>query len=126
MRVEGLTLELGELLISHEGTPGHAVGRDAGAVVALETRLTPELEAEGLARELARRVNDLRREAGFEIADRIALRYGGGIGAAIERFGEMVAGETLATSIVPGLAGRGHAWKGELNGVPAELEIEKA
>ncbi|MEK7285046.1 MAG: isoleucine--tRNA ligase, partial [Chloroflexota bacterium] len=52
VRVEGLTLELGELLISHEGTPGHAVGRDAGAVVALETTLTPELEAEGLVREL--------------------------------------------------------------------------
>ena len=43
-----------EVLISHEGAPGHAVGRDAGATVALETKVTPELELEGLAAFVAR------------------------------------------------------------------------
>jgi isoleucyl-tRNA synthetase len=94
-------------------------------VVALETALTPELEAEGLARELVRKVNDLRKDAGFEIADRIALRYGGAIAPTIERFGDLVKGETLATSLRAGLAGRGHRWAGELNGVATELEVER-
>jgi isoleucyl-tRNA synthetase len=123
--VEGFTLTPAEVLVSHEGTPGHTVGKDAGAVVALETTLTPDLEAEGLARELVRKVNDLRKEAGFEIADRIALRYGGPIAPTVERFKELVGSETLATSLGAGLAGRGHAWSGELNGVATELELEK-
>ncbi|HEX9494865.1 MAG TPA: class I tRNA ligase family protein, partial [Candidatus Limnocylindria bacterium] len=124
IEVEGFILGPEEVLVSHEGTPGHTVGKDAGAVVALETTLTPELEAEGLARELVRKVNDLRKEAGFEIADRIALRYAGAIAPTIERFGDLVKGETLASSLRPGLAGGGHRWTGELNGVATELELE--
>jgi isoleucyl-tRNA synthetase len=123
--VEGHTLEAGELLVSHQGAPGHAVGRDAGLVVALDTRLTPELEAEGLARELVRKVNEMRRDAGLEISDRIALRYGGLVAAAIERHQDLVASETLASSVTPGLKGAGHRWTGELNGVSAELELER-
>ena len=125
IEVEGFRVGPNEVLVSHEGTPGHAVGRDAGATVALETTLTPELEAEGLARELVRKVNDLRKEAGFEIADRIALRYAGTIAATIDRFAELVKGETLASSLGPGLRGHGHHWKGELNGIATELELEK-
>ncbi|MDP9246463.1 MAG: DUF5915 domain-containing protein, partial [Chloroflexota bacterium] len=123
--VEGFTLGPDEVLISHEGTAGHTVGTDAGAVVALETTLTPDLEAEGLARELVRKVNDLRKDAGFEIADRIALRYGGAIGPTIERFRDLVASETLATAVEAGRTGRGHTWTGPLNGVATELELEK-
>ncbi|HEY8759064.1 MAG TPA: isoleucine--tRNA ligase [Candidatus Limnocylindria bacterium] len=125
IEVEGFTLSPAEVLVSHEGSAGHTVGKDAGAVVALETTLTPELEAEGLARELVRRVNDLRKEAGFEISDRIAIRYGGAIAPTVEQFLELVGTETLATSVRPGLAGRGHPWAGDLNGVATELELEK-
>ena len=123
--VEGLSLSPSEVLVSHEGAPGHAVGRDAGATVALETKRTPELELEGLAREIAHHLNNLRKEAGLEIADRIALRYAGPISRAFERHGNFIAEETLATKVTAGLSGRGHAWKGELNGVAGEIEIEK-
>ncbi|MGH2500693.1 MAG: isoleucine--tRNA ligase [Candidatus Limnocylindria bacterium] len=126
IEVAGLTLGASEVLVSHEGTPGHAVGRDAGAVVALETEVSEELAQEGLARELAHKLNDLRKEAGFAIADRIALRYEGPIASTVERHRDAIAGETLATSVVAGLAGRGHAWAGELNGVEARLELERA
>jgi len=125
IKVEGFTLTPAEVLVSHEGTPGHTVGKDPGAVVALETTLTPDLEAEGLARELVRRVNDLRKDAGFEIADRITIRYGGAIAPTIERFSDLVKSETLATSLAPGLVSRGHVWRGELNGIATELELEK-
>jgi isoleucyl-tRNA synthetase len=53
------------------------VSDDAGYVVALDTTLTPELEEEGLARELVHRIQNLRKAAGFEISDRIAVYYGG-------------------------------------------------
>jgi isoleucyl-tRNA synthetase len=124
--VLGFTLGPDEVLRTHEGAPGHAVGADAGAVVALETTLTPDLEAEGLARELVRRVNDLRKDAGFAIADRIVLRYAGAIGPTVERFAELVGSETLATGIHAGIIGRGHPWSGELNGTAAALELERA
>ena len=125
INVLGFLLGPDEVLRSHEGSPGHVVGSDAGAVVALETTLTPELEAEGLARELVRRVNDLRKDAGFAIADRIALRYDGPIGPTVERFAELVSAETLATELRAGVVGRGHAWTGELNGTAASLELER-
>jgi isoleucyl-tRNA synthetase len=126
IEVEGFTLTPAEVLVSHEGTPGHAVGRDAGAIAALVTETTPELEAEGLARELAHHVNNLRKEAGLDIADRITLRYEGDLGRTIERFSDFLAGEVLATALEPRLSGSGHRWEGELNGVKGKLEIERA
>jgi len=124
--VEGHALDASEVLVSHEGAAGHAVGRDAGLVVALDTRLTPELALEGLARELVRRVNEMRKEAELAIDDRIVLRHGSTLAAAIQRHGDLVASETLATTLTAGTAGRGHRWAGELNGVAVELELEKA
>ena len=126
IRVEGFELADTEVLISHEGAPGHAVGRDSGATVALETKLTPELELEGLARELAHHLNNMRKEAGLEISDRIVLRYAGDIARAFAKHGDFIAEEALATNVTEGLQGRGHAWKGELNGVTGQLEIERA
>jgi isoleucyl-tRNA synthetase len=124
--VEGHELAPNEVLVSHEGEAGHAVARESGLVVALDTTLTPDLEAEGLARELAHKLNDLRKEAGLDISDRIALRHEGPISATLERYRDTISEEALATSVTRGLAGRGHAWSGELNGVAARLEIEKA
>ncbi len=126
IQVEGFSLAPSEVLVSYEGTPGHAVGREAGAIAALVTDVTPDLEAEGLARELAHHVNNLRKDAGLDIADRITLRYDGDIGAVVERFREFIGAEVLATSVTRGLAGRGHKWSGELNGVNGSLEIERA
>jgi isoleucyl-tRNA synthetase len=126
IEVEGFTLSPTEVLVSHEGTVGHAVGRETGAIAALVTETTPELEAEGLARELAHHVNTMRKEAGLDIADRVTLRYAGALGQTIERFGDFLAGEVLATAISPGVTGRGHRWEGELNGVKGILEIERA
>ncbi len=124
--VEGHELRPEEVLVSHEGEAGHAVARESGLVVALDTALTPELEAEGLARELAHKLNDLRKEAGLDIADRIVLRYDGAIGPTLERYRVYVGDEVLATTVERGLARRGHAWSGDLNGVATALEIEKA
>jgi isoleucyl-tRNA synthetase len=71
-----------------------------GSFVILDTELTPELEAEGLARDLIRVVQDTRKAAGLEVSDRIALAVFGADEAdvaSISAFIDTIAGETLAT-----------------------------
>ncbi|MFV0259360.1 MAG: isoleucine--tRNA ligase [Acidimicrobiales bacterium] len=70
-----------------------------GGFVVLDAAVTPALEQEGLARDLVRAVQQARREAGFEVSDRISLVIGGGdaVVAAATAHRELVAGETLAT-----------------------------
>ena len=67
----------------------------------LDTHVTPELEAEGLARDVVRAVQQARKDAGLEVSDRIALRLAGDAGAvaAIEAHRDLIAHETLATSL---------------------------
>jgi len=125
LQVDDVRLGLDEVQIMRKPAPGYALGWDGGCAALLDLAVTPELEAEGLARELAHRVNVLRKDAGFAIEDRITLRYAGAIAPTVERYRELLAGEVLATSVTPGLAGRGHLWRGELNGVVSELEIER-
>ena len=73
MTLAGVTLAPDEVEIQATPRPGTAVAEDDGLVVVLDTELTPELRAEGDAREIARAVQDLRREAGLELDDRIEL-----------------------------------------------------
>ena len=69
----GETLTADEVEIQATPRPGTAVAEDDGLVMVLDTALTDELRAEGDARELARAVQDLRREAGLELDDVIEL-----------------------------------------------------
>jgi isoleucyl-tRNA synthetase len=77
-----------------------ALAQGDGYAVALDTSLDDALRAEGTARELIRAVNDARKQAGLEIADRIALRVGvtGRVEAAVHRHRDWIAREVLATS----------------------------
>ncbi|RPJ37390.1 MAG: hypothetical protein EHM21_18115 [Chloroflexi bacterium] len=77
VEVDGQTIELApnELLVQSTPVEGLAVATDKGISVALDATLTPELKAEGLARELVRRVQDMRKKAGFNIEDRIVTYY---------------------------------------------------
>ncbi|RSM51079.1 isoleucine--tRNA ligase, partial [Actinoplanes sp. ATCC 53533] len=70
-------------------------------VVLLDTEVTPELAAEGLARDLIRVVQQARRDAGLDVSDRIALRVAAppAVAAAVEVHRDFVAAETLATSL---------------------------
>ena len=69
--------ELGVKILPKEG---FAVAEEAGYVVAVTTELTPALLEEGLARELVRRIQMMRKEAGFRIEDTIRVYYQAGLG----------------------------------------------
>ncbi|WP_166390725.1 isoleucine--tRNA ligase [Nocardioides ochotonae] len=100
----GLVLQEGEYTLETvAGTTGDdtALGMLAGGgFVVLDTAVTPELAAEGLARDLVRAVQQARREAGLEVSDRIALTIAGSgaVQDAARTHEKLVAGETLATS----------------------------
>jgi isoleucyl-tRNA synthetase len=75
-RVGAVTLQLDEFELTARARPGHEVAEDGDLLVALDTTLDAELEAAGFAREVAHRLQALRREAGFEISDRVVVAIG--------------------------------------------------
>ncbi|MGE3983440.1 MAG: DUF5915 domain-containing protein, partial [Dehalococcoidia bacterium] len=105
--LDGIELQPNELLITLSGKPGYAVAEEAGYAVAITTEVTPELADEGLARELVRRIQELRKSAGFEIADRISLSYDGGedVARVMQNWGDYIKQETLAEQLFAGAEG---------------------
>ena len=93
--VELRPADLRVVVESDAGVTGEFGG---GMLVLLETTLTPALVREGIAREIVRRVNDLRKTSGLRVEDRIALRWHatGEAREALRAFGTYVAGEVLA------------------------------
>jgi isoleucyl-tRNA synthetase len=97
----GVILAADEVEILASPRPGTVVAHDDGLVVVLDTALTPELRAEGDARELQRAIQDLRREAALELDDRIELWVDGLIPAVAVHL-PAVAAETLAVRAIEG------------------------
>jgi isoleucyl-tRNA synthetase len=91
----GITLTPDEVEVQATPRPGTAVAENDGLVVVLDTALTPELLAEGDARELQRAVQDLRKDAALELDDRIDL-WVGAVPPTVRDHLSAVAGETLA------------------------------
>jgi len=79
---------------------------EAGYSVGLDTAITPELADEGIARELVRRIQNMRKAAGYEIADRISLYYSNAqrLQSVFAAHSEYVREETLAEEIAEGRA----------------------
>ena len=119
-------LEPEEVLVETESPEHLAVGQQGPMVVALDTTLTDKLKAEGLARDVVRQVQQLRKENDLQMDDRIRLRYrtdSEELRQAIDTWADYIKGETLATELTAGVDG-GKSVKvgpGELT-----LEIEKS
>jgi isoleucyl-tRNA synthetase len=96
----------------------------AGGFVVLDTAVTPELEAEGLARDVIRAVQQARKDAGLDVSDRISLTIVGDAVAvaAITTHEQLVAGETLATALAVKTGENGATSVGAGSAVTIELE----
>ncbi len=104
VEVEGKTYTItpDQCEVQQSAAEGYAVAEDYGYVAALSTTLTEELVQEGMAREFVRRVQTLRKDAGFEISDHIAVTYQASdkLQGAVARFTDYIQRETLAEVLV--------------------------
>ncbi len=126
--VEGVDVELTleDALISTQDIPGWAVTSEDDLTVALDMTITDELMQEGLAREIVNRVQNLRKTGGFEVTDRIELliEKNDKTDAAVERFGDYICNETLAT-ITKADVLEGVEAEELVEGVNVKLKIQK-
>lgn len=103
LEVEGNTvvIERADVEIISEDVPGWTVANDGEVTVALDLDITPELKAEGLAREVVKRIQMFRKDSGFEITDRIAVSFPAKskIAKAVDSFKDYIASQVLAYSI---------------------------
>jgi isoleucyl-tRNA synthetase len=105
------------------------VASEGGYLAALKTDLTPDLVREGLAREFVRRVQDLRKQADFDIADRIYLYVSASdnLGQAIQEYQDYIMGETLTLGLKSGdPPGQAAAGEFEFDGETANVGLVKA
>ncbi|MEM1551014.1 MAG: DUF5915 domain-containing protein, partial [Candidatus Bathyarchaeia archaeon] len=90
-----------EIRIIEQPKSGWEVSEEGGILVAINTIIPPELRLEGLARDIVRRIQNQRKEAGFNIADQIEIYYEAGpiLSEVFEAFKEYIAAETLSILI---------------------------
>ena len=96
-----VTVDVADVEIISEDIPGWLVSNDGNLTVALEVELTEDLLNEGMARELINRIQNMRKDAGLEITDRIAIKVSpnDSIAKAIANYEEYVKTQVLADSI---------------------------
>jgi isoleucyl-tRNA synthetase len=123
---DGVTLAPDELLVESDALAGYAVAQEGGTQVALDTTLSEALRREGLARDLVRAVQELRKSAGLALSDRITLFVAGdgALQQALAEWGEYLRGETLAEQLVLGSPPQhAHAEALALDGVQARVGL---
>jgi isoleucyl-tRNA synthetase len=121
---EEVVLKEEDLQIFTESKAGYVSASDKGVTVALNTELTEELITEGVERELVSKVQTLRKEAGFEVTDRISVYYlASGRAEAVLRSGAFAA-DVLAVSVMEGTA-EGYSKEVDINGEKVTLTLVK-
>ena len=97
-----VVLQSGDCIITSEDMPGWLVSSQDNLTVALDIAITPALREEGIARELVNRIQNLRKESGFDVTDRIAtVIYSDSseIASSLESNSPYIASQTLSRSI---------------------------
>jgi isoleucyl-tRNA synthetase len=131
VEIDGRSFEVmpEEVEVKQQAAEGFAVAQDSGYLAALDIRLTDELVMEGLAREVVRRVQTMRKEADFNIADTIHIRYAASeqLSRAITRFMDYIRAETLGESLEAGEPGDGfHRQDFSFDGETLSLAVKRA
>jgi isoleucyl-tRNA synthetase len=122
-----VTISREDVTIAAQSIEGWLVESADGLTVALDTTLTPELISEGLAREFVNRVQNMRKDAGLSVTDRIQIYFetSGRLADAIVRMSDYIKSETLATQVESGRDSAEHWEKWEIDGERCEIGIVK-
>lgn len=98
---QNVTVDVADVDIISEDIPGWLVSNEGNLTVALEVELTEDLKKEGMARELINRIQNLRKETGLQITDRIVVTVAPHeeTTAAIEAYGDLIKTQVLANDI---------------------------
>ena len=98
---EEIVLTLSDVDITSQDIPGWLVASDGKLTVSLDITITEKLRQEGLARELINRIQNIRKESGFEVTDKISINIlkHPDIDASINEFSDYISSQTLAESI---------------------------
>src|SRR5262249_11711009 len=124
-----VTLEPGDVVINWKGADGWAGLMDRGTQVAIDTRITQDLAQEGMAREIVRHVQELRKKSGLEMEDRIALGLFTSdldLQAAIDKHREYIASETLVKEWLDKRAQVGvHSVEVKIDGKALMIQLRK-
>lgn len=123
---ENIRLTLDDVEITSEDIPGWLVASHGELTVALDIRLTQELRKEGLCRDVVNRVQNLRKDKGLEVQDRITIGYctkNPTMKEAIEDFTEYIKTETQALSILyADLNGNSEIF--DIDGIELKVQID--
>ena len=127
IRIKSLEfIDMIPLLIDTAQIEGYVSENDNGITVVLDTNLTPELLEEGFVREIISKVQTMRKEADFEVMDRIKVTYNGSEKAEkiFAEHSDEIGGEVLADKVVKAEpAGYVKEWK--INGEAVTMGVEK-
>ena len=95
-------IELADVEIFSEDVPGWTVANEGALTVALDVEVTDDLRREGIAREIVKKIQAIRKDSGFEITDRIAVTLSSNEAsdAAVEQFREYICNQVLADTLV--------------------------
>ena len=109
---EAVELTKDDLLIDTAQKEGYVSERDGEVCVILDTNLTPELVEEGFVREIISKIQTMRKEAGFEVTDKIVVSHSGNeyIAKLMEDNKEEICGDVLAIDILSEIDGYSKEW----------------
>ena len=121
-----ITLLESDLLIEMSQMEGYVSENDNGITVVLDTNLTEELLTEGFVRELISKIQTMRKEAGFEVTDKIKVSYQGTEKAngVFGAYAEEIGGEVLATEVM-NIVPAGYTKEWSINGENVTIGVER-
>ena len=103
LQVEGVDalIELADVEIFSEDVPGWTVANEGALTVALDVEVTDDLRREGVAREIVKKIQTMRKDSGFDIVDRIAveIEHSEAADAAVEQFNAYICNQVLADEL---------------------------
>jgi isoleucyl-tRNA synthetase len=120
-----VVLSASDLLIAVNAKAGYSVQSDKGVTVVLDTALDDELIAEGFMREIVSKIQNIRKESGFEVTDHVSVLIEGDdeITAVVNKYADEIKGDVLADSVACGASDA--AKETDVNGKKVKIAVSK-